>query len=181
MTDGASRWVPPGSKRPRRTKDVAPASDAIKAALEFVGLGEPVRVHRLITEWRDMVGERIAARTWPDGLKNQLLWVRVSTSAWLHELTMVRGQILEGIHAVLGEPRLVTELKFHLGSRKNVDADDTLAMAQQARQRARRPPDKPLPPPATGAAADKIARETSEIADPELRELIRSVRVRHDR
>jgi predicted nucleic acid-binding Zn ribbon protein len=169
-------------KRPsRRTRETAPAADAIALALAKAGVTEEVRTHRIITEWRDMVGERIATRTWPDGLKDRTLWIRVASSAWLHELTLLRAQILDGITRVLGEPRLVDELRFHLGSRKQVDADDVLAIAQQARMRRRRPPQKPLPAPATGAAAAQIERETGAIADPELRELIRAVRVRHDR
>jgi predicted nucleic acid-binding Zn ribbon protein len=170
------------AKRPsRRTRETAPAADAIALALARVGVTEEVRTHRIITEWRDMVGERIATRTWPDGLKHGVLWIRVASSAWLHELTLMRAGILDGISRVLGEPRLVNELRFHLGTRKQVDEDDVLAIAQQARMRRRRPPQKPLPPPATGAAAAQIERETTAIADPELRELIRAVRVRHDR
>ena len=169
-------------KRPaRRSRETAPAADAIAAVLSRTGLAAELRAHRIITEWRDMVGERIAARTWPDGLKDGVLWIRVASSAWLHELTLLRAQILSGICKVLGDPPLVTELRFHLGVRKQVDADDVLAIAQQARSRRRRPAPRSLPPPATGAAAERIDRETSSIADPELRALIKSVRVRHDR
>src|SRR5687767_6975087 len=101
--------------RQRRRREVAPAEEAVADALAFAGLTEVVRAHRIVTEWRDMVGERIAARTWPDGLKDRVLWIRVASSAWLHELTLLRAQILAGIDAVLGAPPLVTELKFHIG------------------------------------------------------------------
>lgn len=169
-------------RRPsRRKKEAATAATLIDAALVAAGVAAAVRTHRIVTEWREMVGERIAARTWPDGLKDGVLWVRVASSAWLHELTLMRDQILGGIARVLGPPVLVTELKLHLGARKQADADDVLAMAVQARGRRPPPPKKPLPPPAAGAAKDAIDRETAEIADPELRELVRAVRVRHDR
>lgn len=175
----------PAPKRPRRKQREIPAGDAIAEALATAGLTAPIRAHRILTEWRDMVGDRIAARTWPDGLTQRagakVLWIRVASSAWLHELTLVRHQILDGIHAVLGDPRLVDELKLHLGIRKQVDDDDVLAKAVQARHRAPPPPRKPLPPPAVGAAKDRIDHDVEAIADPELRELIRSVRVRHDR
>lgn len=170
------------ARRPsRRTRETAPAADAIAAVLAKAHVTEQVRAHRIITDWRDMVGERIAARTWPDGLKDRVLWIRVASSAWLHELTLLRAQILDGITRVLGDPPLVSDLRFHLGARKQVDADDVLAIAQQTRSRRRRPAPRSLPPPASGAAAEAIARETSSIADPELRELVRTVRVRHDR
>lgn len=187
----------PGRRRARgltlrevRRREVAAARDAVADVLALSGLTDTVRAHRIVTEWRAMVGERIAARTWPDGLKDGVLWVRVASSAWLHELTLMRAQLLDGIARVLGpDPRaptgarapLVRELKLHLGARKQVDADDVLAMAQQARYRRTPPPAKPLPPPATGAAKARIDAETAEIGDDELRELIRAVRVRHDR
>jgi predicted nucleic acid-binding Zn ribbon protein len=183
----ARAGVPAKPPRPRRTlrqrrkKEAAPAAEAIAEALAFSGLTGAVRAHRIITEWREMVGDRVAARTWPDGLKDRVLWIRVSSSAWLHELTLVRAQILDGIHRVLGEPRLVDELKLHIGARKQIDSDDQLAMVARARGRRPRPPPRPLGPPASGEAKAKIERETDDIADPELRELIRNVRVKHDR
>jgi hypothetical protein len=54
-------------------------------------------------------------------------------------------------------------------------------MAVQERARRKPPARKPLPPPASGAALARIEHEAEAIADPELRELVKSVRVRHDR
>ncbi|MCB9572894.1 MAG: DUF721 domain-containing protein [Kofleriaceae bacterium] len=177
----ATARKPRRERGPPRVKQVQPAADAVAAALAQAGLGAPVREHRLITEWREMVGERVAARTWPDGLKHGVLWVRVASSSWLHELTLLRGRILDGIHAVLGEPRLVEDLRFHLGARKQVDDDDLVARAATARRRRPPPPPPPRPPPATGAARARIEQDTAAIADDELRALIRKVRIDNDR
>jgi hypothetical protein len=169
-------------RRPsRRTREAAPAAQAIAAALSARGIAQPVREHRILTEWRDMVGERIAARTWPDGLKERVLWVRVASSAWLHELSLMKAQMMAGIDRVLGPPRVCDELRLHLGARKQVDADDTLAIAAQARRRARTVVARPAPVAATGEAKARIERETASIADEELRELVRRVRVRNDK
>ncbi|HEY6179851.1 MAG TPA: hypothetical protein VIX73_35600, partial [Kofleriaceae bacterium] len=40
---------------------------------------------------------------------------------------------------------------------------------------------RPAPPPATGAARERIVREASRVDDDELRELIARVRITHDR
>jgi len=178
----ATRPRPRRTLRQRRRREPVPAEQVVADALAHAGLTQVVRTHRIVTEWRDMVGERIAARTWPDGLKDRVLWVRVASSAWLHELTLLRSQILDGIDRILGAPRLVDDLKLHIGVRKQVDADDMLALAQQARRRRwMKPPPRPLPPPATGAAKAEIDRAAASIDDPELRELVRAVRTRHDR
>jgi predicted nucleic acid-binding Zn ribbon protein len=165
----------------RRRKEVAPAGVAIDDVLARNGLDEPLRAHRLITEWRDMVGERIAGRTWPDGLSKKVLWVRVANSAWLHELTLLKARLLASIHDALGEPRLVDDLRFHIGARKQVDADDALAGAAFALRTRKKATRLPLPPPAAGPALQRIERETANVDDDELRDLIRAVRVRHDR
>ena len=177
MTDERRR----GARKARRRKAVAPAAELIGDALAAHGLGEAVRAHRLITEWRELVGERIAARTWPDGLSKKLLWVRVANSAWLHELSMLKGQLVVAINAALGEPRLVDDLRFHIGARRRVDDDDALAGAVAALRRRKKVAKLPLPPPAQGEALKTIERDAAAVEDDELRQLIRSVRVRHDR
>ena len=113
---------------------------------------------------------------------------RAAWSTWIYRvslnvcMTLLKTQILGGIDRVLGAPRLVEDLKLHIGVRKQVDADDMIALAQQARRRRwMKPPSKPLPPPATGAAKERIDREAAAVEDAELRDLIRSVRTRHDR
>ena len=177
-----ARPRPRHTLRQKRRREAVAAEEAVADSLELSGLTAVVRAHRIVTEWRDMVGERIAARTWPDGLKDRVLWIRVSSSAWLHELTLLRRQILDGIDRILGEPRLVDDIKLHIGVRRQVDQDDMIALAQQARRRRfMKPAPKPLPPPATGVAKERIDREATAVDDPELRELIRAVRTRHDR
>jgi len=165
----------------QRLHDCAPVADVIHQALATHGLTEAMRAHRLLTDWRDLVGPRIAARTWPDGLSKRTLWIRVASSAWLHELSLLKAQLLDMIHTSLGEPRLVDDLRFHIGDRRRVDADDALAGAAFALRTRRAPTRLPLPPPATGDALARIDREAGSVDDDELRELIRSVRVRHNR
>ena len=142
-------------------------------------LTDEIRALRLVVDWRDLVGERFAARTSPDGLSKRVLWVRVSNSAWLQELSFLKAQLLANISAALGEPRLVDDVRFHLGSRR-AEEDDLLARA--AHEVRRRVPlrRRPLPPPATGEHLLSIERETAAIDDPELRALVREARRRLD-
>src|SRR5262249_27063078 len=113
---------------------------------------------RVVTEWSELVGAKIAQRTRPDGITDRVLWVEVATSAWLHELNLLRPQLLAGLRDRLGEPALFHELKL-----------------PPAVPRRRAPPPPPAPPrggSVGGAAA---------VADAELRELIARVRIPHDR
>jgi predicted nucleic acid-binding Zn ribbon protein len=163
-----ARYVP-------RTLGPQAASAAVAAALELHGITDQVRAGRVLTEWSELVGARIAQRTRPDGVVDRVLWVEVATSAWLHELTLLRSQLLAGLRERLGEPALFDELKFRLAGQRRRDPVTLRGPRQPAR------PARPVPPPATGAARERIVREAAAVDDDELRELIARVRITHDR
>lgn len=175
---GKSRFGRDRSALAVRSKEVRSASAAISQVIDHRGLAEPLRAQRIAVEWRQLVGERIAARAWPDGLSRRTLWIRVSNSAWMQELGLLRPQLEQRLRQGLGEPSLFDEVRFHLGQRK-AEADDVLA-ATSMRSTAR-PKRTPSPVAASGPVLAAIESETSVVADDELRELIRAVRVRHDR
>ncbi|MEO7736100.1 MAG: DUF721 domain-containing protein [Kofleriaceae bacterium] len=156
-------------------KDVLPASEAIAAALQLHGITDQIRANRVLTEWGDLVGPKIAQRTRPDGVSERLLWVEVATSAWMHELNMLRPQLLKGLLERIGEPSLFDDLRFRLTGRHR---KDPVALRSGRKPP---PPPRPEPVPATGAARERIVREVSQVDDDELRELIARVRITHDR
>jgi hypothetical protein len=152
----------------------------VDAILKKYGAQKPVREHRLVTGWREIVGERVAARAWPDGLKDGALYVRVANSAWLHELSFLRDVVAERANQLVGPPTLVREVRFHLGGRRAADAeteDDVVAELSRQAYRRRRPPPRTFPPPSQ-ATLDRIDQETSAILDPDLRETLRILRRR---
>lgn len=165
----------PGSRRPPRALETRSAGEAIKAALSFHGIADKVRAERVITEWTELVGPKIASRTRPYGVSERVLVIEVASSAWLHELNLLKSQILTGLLARLGEPKLFDDLRFRLAGRSG--ARPTL-IRPRPRPTA---PSRPSPMPATGAARERIVREVENIDDEELRELIARVRIQHDR
>lgn len=162
-------------KRSNRTFSTEPAARAIAQVIALHGITDAVRGERLVTEWTDLVGPKVASRTRPDGIHDRTLYIEVATSAWLQELNLLRAQLLANLLDRLGEPRLFDDLKFRLAGRRSRDAVVV--------PRGRKPPkpEKPLPPPATGAAREAIVREVAAVDDNELRELIARVRITHDK
>ena len=61
-----------------------------------------------------LVGELLRARTAPERLAGTTLFVRVATSALAHEVTLLRGEILEKLNAELGAGT-VSELRTRVG------------------------------------------------------------------
>ncbi|HEY5948298.1 MAG TPA: DUF721 domain-containing protein [Kofleriaceae bacterium] len=151
------------------------AGDAVKSALAFHGISDEVRAQRVLTEWTDLVGPKIASRTRPYGVTERVLVIEVASSAWMHELNLLRAQILGGLLERLGEPRLFDDLKFKLAGRSGGRQNLIRPKPRPA------PPKRPAPTPATGAAREQIAREVEKIDDDELRELIARVRIQNDR
>jgi len=151
------------------------ARQAVGAALAFRGITDAIRGERLVAEWTELVGVKIASRTRPDGIYDRVLVIDVASSAWLHELNLLRPQILAGLLERVGTPRLFDELKFRISGR-----GQQRPSLVRARAPARR--DAPPPPvPATGLARERIIRETDAVDDAELRELIARIRIAHDR
>src|SRR5690606_13139784 len=124
-------------------------------------LDDEVRRHRVLIDWLDIVGPRVAARTWPSPVRDGVLWVRVSNSSWLHQLSFLRDEIRMQVNAYLGGPPLVTEVRLHIGRRGRRDQDDldphTAARFRVHRRRAA------MRPPATGARLASIDAETAAI------------------
>ena len=154
---------------------VASASEAIANVLALRGLTDQIRAQRVIAEWRDLVGERIASRTRPREVSDNALYVEVATSAWLHELNLLRPQLLAGLLERIGEPKLFDRLELRLTGRSKRD-DTTVPPPRRPG-----PSPKPAPRAATGVARETIVREVSGVDDDELRELIARVRITHDK
>jgi hypothetical protein len=162
-------------RRPPRSLEMRSAGDAVKSALAFHGISDEVRAQRVLTEWFDLVGPKIATRTRPYGVTERVLVIEVASSAWLHELNLLRAQILSGLLERLGEPRLFDDLKFRLAGRSGGRPN-----LIRPKPRPGPPPPKPVAP-ATGAAREQIVRDVEAIDDAELRELIARVRIQNDR
>ena len=60
------------------------------------------------------VGEMLRERSAPARLHGTTLYVQVASSALAHEVTLLRGEILEKMTAELG-PGVVTELRTRVG------------------------------------------------------------------
>ena len=163
-----------------RVRDIVPVETLVRDLFDLHHLTPEVRAHRILIEWPTLVGAQIARVTAPDGLRNGVLSVWVKTSTWMHELRLLRERVIADINAGLGGPPAVTELRLHFGAARLVDDGDPLARLRRERDR-RRPPPRLIATPASPERARAIAREAALVDDPELAELIRDVRTRHDR
>jgi predicted nucleic acid-binding Zn ribbon protein len=95
------------SRRPRQLGSVL---GQVQARLAPAGLLPGVQ-----REWRQAVGEAIAAEAWPESERAGTVTVRCRSAVWAAELSMLAESLVEQLNRRLPEGRRVVALKFSAG------------------------------------------------------------------
>jgi predicted nucleic acid-binding Zn ribbon protein len=147
-----------GSSIPRLLGEILPETLKKKA------LHLPMKDRPLIDAWNRAVGSQISSKAQPDRLRDDVLYVRVSTSVWMHELQFMKQDIIAKLNGTLeGSP--VTQIRFFIGEVEALPAnreDPTLIVARELE-----PDEKEF---IDGAIAD--------VTDPELKEVVKRAMIR---
>lgn len=150
--------------RRRRKSKVESVAEILARWLGKRERGGELHLCVLRNRWTEIVGERVAAKTQPQALRDQILTVAVANSAWLNELSFMRGTILRQIQDLL-PPRAVEGIRLVAGT-----------IGPQPSPRF----SPPLPPSGVelpSGALEEIEDEVRQVEDPELRKAIREARV----
>ncbi len=101
--------------------------------------GRRLSRHPAFRVWNDVVGKVISEAAQPVGVKGSCLRVEVADSAWMQELQLMAGDILEKVNDALENGGL-KEIQFQLGnSWRTRDKMSDSGDAGRARQEFRRP------------------------------------------
>lgn len=100
---------------PGRKGQPVSIADVMAQLLAQKGMTERIEQVGAIDEWAEVVGAQIAAVTEPLSITaDGVLWVRVSTAAWMNELSLLAPTLLQRLNAVPGRTP-VRQLRFRLG------------------------------------------------------------------
>jgi hypothetical protein len=134
---------PPGGpqvKGPSSVSQLLSGSPILSARFAHIGLAD----------WKRAVGERLAQKTYPERMQDGLLTVRVPSSTWAQELSLLSEVVLERLRAA---GHRVQKLRFHVAAGKS-----------------------PLEPPVTvvrrAELPGSLAASLARVEDPELRAAI---------
>ena len=84
-------------------KKPASVGDVLAGVLRDSGIAERVEQARLIPEWPSLVGAQIAAVTEPTSIAaDGTMFVRVTTNAWMNELSLMEPELLRALNATEG-------------------------------------------------------------------------------
>ncbi|MES2200964.1 MAG: DUF721 domain-containing protein [candidate division FCPU426 bacterium] len=97
-------------RRYKNTVSLAQALD-MSPTLKRLGIGDGDKQMAIFRRWPDIVGDAVARNTQPVQYSKGLLTVSVSSAAWLHNLTMMKPQILANLSKELGNYS-VKDIKF---------------------------------------------------------------------
>ena len=106
--------VPYPSRPHRRKSDPEPASALVSAVVGSIGGNWRGREHQVFAVYTDIGGDFLRKHTRPDAMRDGTLFVRVSSSAIAHHLTLLRGEILKRMAPLL-PPGMVTDIRTRVG------------------------------------------------------------------
>ena len=88
--------------------------DLLGRFLDRNGLTERVEQASVLPRWGELVGPQIAAVTEPQRVSDGTLIVAVRSSAWMMELSLMKGELLRRINAGRREGR-IRQIVFVMG------------------------------------------------------------------
>ncbi len=145
------------------TRSFDSLADILDRVAPRLGLQGKLWELRLQQRWPSILGDLIAAHTYPERIRFKKLTVLVENSVWSQQLTFLKRELLDKI-ARATEPGLVEDLVFRVGvipPRGNEAEQTTQLHAPAAR-------------PSAEQLADAEAH-TGAIVDPELRARLTAV------
>ena len=104
-------------KTSRAIPSAVPISQALSELIALKGLGRVRGDQRLIDAWKQAAGEKIAAQTTVQGIKNRIVQIGVENSALLNELNSFhKGSLLQKLQKEYGKQD-VRDIRFRLKSK----------------------------------------------------------------
>ena len=97
-----------------RGRTISGLGSIIDGALHQNSLSEGIRPHRALALWREVVGATLAQASTAETVRGGVLFVRARSGVWAHELTLLRGDILQRLNSRLGGA-ILTDIHFKSG------------------------------------------------------------------
>jgi predicted nucleic acid-binding Zn ribbon protein len=96
-------------------KHPQPIADVLATLLKRSGIGRRIDQASVIPEWPGLVGEQIAAVTLPMSVTaDGTLFVRVTTNAWMSELSLLEPELLRALNS-RPERAGIVRIRWQLG------------------------------------------------------------------
>ena len=92
-------------------KDVKNIRELILRNLRSQGLETPLLQKRLVDAWPTVMGDMVAGYTQEVYIRNQTLWVHLTSPALRADLSMMKQDIVKKLNAAVGS-QVVVDIRF---------------------------------------------------------------------
>ena len=92
-------------------KDVKNIGELILRNLRSQGLETPLLQKRLVDAWPTVMGDMVAGYTQEVYIRNQTLWVHLTSPALRADLSMMKQDIVKKLNAAVGS-QVIADIKF---------------------------------------------------------------------
>lgn len=107
----------------KRREDLQGAQTLLAKALGRREVLERLEARRIVSRWREAVGDHLAARSSPDKFEHGVLTIAVASAAWSQELRLRKAELLTRLNETAGRD-LFEDLRFAVRSRQPADVEE---------------------------------------------------------
>lgn len=101
--------------RCRLPKEKLPSNaEIIKGILAKLDKEKNFSKEAIESTWKNVAGEKAFTHSRPTSLRKKVLTVRVDSSGWLQNLSMLHRPILKALQSSLGKDK-ISEIRFRIG------------------------------------------------------------------
>jgi len=95
----------------RKESGLCPVGEALSSALKRQRLDRRTKQEVAAANWSEVVGEKAAAASTPEGIRDGILFVACKSPTWAQELTLLKDQIIRELNKKVGSKAL-TDIRF---------------------------------------------------------------------
>ena len=93
-------------------RDVLPVADVVNMFLRQNGLETPLLQNRLVDAWDEVAGKAVARYTGDKYIRNQVLFVKLTSPALRSDLSMMRTALVDKLNQHVGA-RIIVDIRFY--------------------------------------------------------------------
>lgn len=102
-------------KRMARPETIA---SVLKSALSSTGLDKQMLRYTFVSQWEEIVGGPLAARSKPEVIRDGVLIVRVHDSVWAQELSFYKDSLIKRLARFLGDDEQIRDIHFYVAGKR---------------------------------------------------------------
>ena len=99
----------------RKKSNFESATAILEKAFKKYGLEDRITRYKFVASWAEIMGPAISQRTQPEYIKDKVLYVKVSDSAWAQELSFQKASIIKRLERFLEKDTAVKDIRFFVG------------------------------------------------------------------